>query len=64
MDVGLEVHSTMREHCGQGRNEEYIMWSLKDLGSSAYSTVDINARVEPSEGKRGTEGDDVLRCFG
>ena len=33
-----------------GQNKKRVKWSLKDLGTSTYSEVDIVARVQPSEG--------------
>ena len=63
-DVGMEVHPTMREHHGQGRNGERVMWSHEDLRRSAYSEVNIDAWVKPMEGKHETEGDDMPRCLG
>ena len=63
-DVGMEVHPTMREHHGQGRNGERVMWSHEDLRRSAYSEVNIDVWVEPTEGKRGTERDNTTRCSG
>ena len=63
-DIGMEVHSTVRENHGQGRDEERVMWSHEDLRMSAYSEVNIDAWVEPMEGKRGTERDGTPRCSG
>ena len=63
-DIGMVVHSTVREHHRQGRNKEHVMWSLKNLGMSTYFKVDVDVRVEPSECKRGTKGDGASTCLG
>ena len=63
-DVGMEVHSTAREHRGQGRNEECVMWSHENLRMSVYSKVDIDAQVEPSEGKCEMERGSTPRYLG
>ena len=55
-DVGVEVRSTMREHRGQGQNEEHIMQSHKDLRKSSYSEVNIDAWIEPTKEERSDRG--------
>ena len=40
------------------------MWSHEDLRMSAYLEVNIDAQVEPSEGKCGMKRDGTPRCLG
>ena len=63
-DVGMEDFSTMRENFEQGRNEERVMWSHEDRRMSVYSEVNIDAQVEPLEGKCGMKRDGMPRCLG
>ena len=45
-------------------DEEHIMWSHKDRRMSVYSEVNIDAQVEPLEGKCRMKRDGTPRCLG